>query len=205
MKLFAKSLARLVRAVPLLAVLAPATTPLAAGTGVFLIKSTVPGGPFALAAATSKADTVILKKADRKDITQHWRIQERTVGYALENVGVGKPLIPGVPRGQVNRGTPVLVRDIADFDGDATDDKRATWEILGPWNGVVSIRQKFNSSHHLDAFGDGGWKEGTAVGIWTWNNNVNQKWRLEELSESEVMKDPPIPDLGSVLKGIPGL
>jgi hypothetical protein len=205
MKHFAKSLARLVRAVPLLAVLAPAITPLAAGTGVFLIKSTVPGGPFALGAKTSGADAVILKKADRKDITQHWKIMQGTAGVAIENVGVGKLLIPGPPRGQVNRGTPVLVRDTADFEGDASDAKKATWEILGPWNGIVSIRQKFNSSHHLDAFGDGGWKEGTTVGIWTWNNNVNQKWRLEELSESEVMKDPSIPDLGSALKGFPGL
>jgi hypothetical protein len=53
--------------------------------------------------------------------------------------------------------TRILVRDTADFEGDASDAKKAT------------------------------------------------KWRLEEISESGVMKDPPVPDLGSALKGFPGL
>jgi hypothetical protein len=182
------ALLRKVRILSLLAAL-----PLSAGTGVYVVKSAISQGAFALGLDTASGNKIILVAVDRKDKNQQWTLAPSGSGSTLRHVGTGKMLLPGPVGGQPSRGTQAMVFDLLELQQDPLAAKKATWEISAPERGQVTIRQQLNTSLHLDAFGDGAWKAGTKVGLWSWNGNVNQWWILEELNEDEVAKDAPTP------------
>lgn len=188
MKRLIPALLRMIRILSFLVAL-----PLAAGTGVYLIKSSVAQGAYALGLDPASGNRVILVAANRKDKNQQWTFAPSSSGTTLQHVGTGKMLLAGPIDGQPSRGTQAMLFDFLEFQNDPAAARKAAWEITAPDGGIVTIRQQHNTSLHLDAFGDGGWKAGTKVGIWTWNANANQKWILEELNEDEVAKDAPAP------------
>lgn len=185
-----------------LAAVAMMTGSLAAGTGVYLIRPILSGGAYALAAERDPSQPgpevkVVLRKADPKDPLQQWRLVDTNgAGTRIQQNGTLNYLVGGM--GGI--GSEAVVRNYSSGQGSPNEMEYADWHFssLNPGTEIF-IRRFRNDGHHLDVFGDGGWKVGSKVGIWRWNNAVNQKFRLEEVPEGDLAQ----PDMKSFGLNLP--